>query len=119
MGYLRPRTGQVTLDGTGAGTVELAIDNTNQRWLVDYVTVQTNQAAGATPVPRCLTYQNVVSQQGFIGGTNNGAMDTAQGRIVMYPDDVVKFVWSGGIPGSVATATISGTFVPAGVPLRD
>lgn len=120
MPYLQPRSGSVTLDATGAGTVTFSVDNTNQRWIIDWVTVQTNQAPAATPVPRVISYQNQVgAPAGFRGGSNSGNLDSAQGRVILYPDDILYFVWSGGIPGSVATAVIAGTFDPAGVPLQD
>lgn len=120
MGYLRPRSAQIRLDSTGAGTVPMSIDNTNQRWIVDGTSVRTNQPLNSTPVPRCLVYLNQISEQGFIGGTNSGNMDTATGRVILYPDDVLYFVWAGGRVGDTATAILSsGTFTPAGVPLRD
>lgn len=111
--YLVPRTEHVTLDQAGGGSVSFQIDNTNQRWVIDLATVSTDQTASA-PVPVCLCYLDGT----FAGGTRQADMDTGQGRIVLYPDSVLEFRWSGGVPGSVATATIAGTFDRAGVPLE-
>lgn len=120
MPYLQPRSQNATIDANGNATVSWQIDNTNQRWIVDYVTVQTNQAQNATPIPQCRFYKNLPGQpQAFVGGTNSGQMDTATGRVVLFPDDVLYAVWSGGIPGTVATGVIGGTFDRAGVPIED
>lgn len=115
MGYLIPRSQSVTLDSSGAGTVSFSIDNTNQRWSVDAVHVETTQALSAIPVPQARTFRNGVAQ----GGTNSGNFDTAAGRVDLYDGDVLAVTWAGGIPGTVATAVIGGWFDPAGVPLRD
>lgn len=114
MRYLIPRTQTVKLDSSGAGTATIVIDNSNQRWIIDLATVSTDQA-DAAPVPTCLIYLD----ETFMGGSRQGNMDTAQGRVVMYPDSVLSARWSGGIPGSIATVSVSGTFDPAGLPLDD
>ena len=119
MPYLIPRSASVTLDANGNGQVTFAIDNTNVRWILDYVKVLTNQAATATPVPQANTYKNQVQPQNWEGGTYSGNLDIASGRTILYEGDTLFVVWSGGIPGSVATAVIDGTFDPAGVPLSD
>jgi hypothetical protein len=119
MPYLIPRTQNTTLDASGNGQVTFAIDNTNQRWIIDAVTVQTSQAPASTPVPQALVYRNAVTPQALEGGTYNGNFDTASGRVILYEGDTIYVTWSGGIPGSTATAIIHGTFNPAGVPLKD
>lgn len=119
MPYLIPRTASVTLDASGAGAVAFNVDNTNQRWIIDTVAVQTSQAANTAPVPQAIAYRNSIDRQGFAGGTMTGNLDTAQGRMILYPDDTLYVAWTGGIPGTIATATVSGTFDPAGVPLPD
>ena len=54
MPYLIPRPASVVLDGDGNGTVSFGIDNSNQRWIIDEVAVQTDQAQTAAPVPVCI-----------------------------------------------------------------
>lgn len=119
MGYLIPRTATVTLDGNGNGQVTFAIDNTNQRWVLDAVGVATDQALNTTPIPRADTYVNGTSNQNWRGGTFNGQRDLSSGRIVLYTGDTLYVVWTGGIPGSHATAVIDGTFDAAGATLDD
>lgn len=117
MPYLIPRPESVVLDGTGAGFVAFAIDNSNQRWIVDEVAVQTDQAQTATPVPTCIFRTGDPYTGTFQGGTASGNLDVATGRIILYAGDTLYALWEGGIPGSKATATIGGTFTPAGAEL--
>lgn len=117
MPYLIPRSASVTLDDTGSGQVEFQIDNTNQRWIVDSISVFTSQAAGSSPVPQAMVFLDDVAPLHLQGGTNSGSLDTGQGSCILYPDNMLIVVWSGGIPGSTATAVISGSYDPAGVPL--
>jgi hypothetical protein len=112
--YLIPRDKSVTLDSNGNGNVDFSIDNTNVRWVIDLVSVETNQAANSTPVPTCVFRLNDPVTGKFLGGTQSGALDTGNGRAILFTGDTLYAVWSGGIPGSIATATISGTFDPAG-----
>ena len=119
MPYLIPRSDSVALDGDGNGQVTFAIDNTNQRWIIDTVSVQTSQAPTATPIPQAMVFLDDTTPQGLQGGTFAGSMDTAAGRCILYPDNMMIVAWTGGVPGTTATATIAGTFDPAGVPLQD
>lgn len=119
MPYLQPRSKNVVLDANGNGQVVFAVDNTNQRWIITGGGCLTDQAAGSAPVPRCDAYQGAVTPQGWRGGTDNGVRDQFTGTVVLYPDDTLYFVWAGGVPGSTATAVITGTFDRAGVPLSD
>lgn len=119
MPFLIPRSHATTLDANGNGQVEFSIDNTNQRWSIDAMSLHNTAALDSTPVPRVDIYQNTISGAGFRGGTDNGIRDVATGRLIMYPDDVIYVTWTGGIPGSEVAATIDGTFDPAGVPIQD
>jgi hypothetical protein len=113
--YLKPRPGSAAVAADGSATVTFEIDNTNARWVIDEVTVQTSQAPGSVPVPQARLYLNFPGQQeAFQGGSNSGNMDTAAGRVVLYAGDILYVIWSGGIPGTKATAIIGGTFDPAG-----
>lgn len=115
MPYLRPRSQSAKLDVNGATVMSWQIDNLNQRWIIDYVSVQTDQPSSATPIP---TVRFTLGQV-FVGGSQAGNLDVASGRVILYPDDVLTATWAGGVPGSTATATIAGTFDPAGLPLQD
>lgn len=110
-GRLIPRSASVTLDGTGQGYVSFEIDNTNTLWSIDSVRVRTNQAANTAPVPRADTYKNFLgAPQASEGGTFNGHFATSTGQTDLYVGDVLFVQWTGGIPGTVATATIFGDF---------
>lgn len=117
MPYLIPRPKSVVLDGNGNGTVSFSIDNSNQRWIIDEVAVQTSQAQTATPVPVCIFRTGDPVTGTFQGGTASGNLDVATGRIILYAGDTLYATWEGGVAGSTATATIGGTFTPAGAEL--
>lgn len=119
MPYLIPRSLSVTLDGSGNGQVAFTIDNTNQRWIIDQVKVLTSQGPTQLPVPRAQTYRNQVAPQFAEGGTYSGNFDVSTGRTILYTGDTLFVVWTGGVPGSLATAVIAGTFDPAGTPIQD
>lgn len=119
MPRLIPRSLSTVLDGGGGGQVAFAIDNSNRRWSIDSVGTQTNQAPNTAPVPRATTYKNITGPQGFEGGTNSGNFDASSGRTDLYEGDVLYVVWTGGIPGTTATATINGDFTPAGAMPED
>jgi hypothetical protein len=112
--YLAPRSFPVTLDGNGNGNVAISIDNSNVRWIIDNIAVETNQAANTSPIPRCVFRMGDPVSGKFLGGTDSGALDTGSGRAILYAGDVMYAIWSGGVPGSIATATVTGTFDPAG-----
>jgi hypothetical protein len=115
--YLIPRSLSAVLDANGNGQVGFSIDNSNQQWVIDGVTVQTDSLANATPVPTATVYLNNIEPSGFHGGTYSGNLDTATGGAVLFDGDTLYVVWSGGIPGSKATATIHGQFTRAGEPI--
>ena len=119
MAYLIPRSASVVLDASGNGQVTFAIDNTNQRWLLDAVFVQTTQAPSQIPIPRADTYVNVISPAGWRGGTGSGNGDNATGRAILYVGDVLYVVWTAGVPGTKASATIDGTYDGAGSAIQD
>jgi hypothetical protein len=122
MPFLTPRSKNTVLDASGNGQVTFEIDNTNQRWVLDTVVVQVVEEDGVTivtaaPIPVANTYLNQVSASGWRGGTQSGNQDQAAGRAILYTGDVLYVVWSGGVPGKTANATIDGTFDPAGMKL--
>jgi hypothetical protein len=105
------KSGQVTLDGSGNGTVTLTPYNARQRWEVDQVVVSTNQSATSTPVPVAEVFVNATSSRGNSeGGTSSGSQDTLSGLINVGSVDQLSIVWTGGISGSVATAIVTGQF---------
>ena len=104
------RGGQVVLDANGNGTVTLYPDHAQQRWEVRHVVVQTSQAATAIPIPVAQLYVNIVDPVHSRGATASGSQDIFDGNIRIGPSDLLLVVWTGGIPGTVASVTVEGDF---------
>lgn len=104
------KSGTVTLDSSGNGTVTFSTDNAWQRWEVTGVVVKTSQAATTTPVPTAEVFVNATSSEANSEGkTESGNNDTFAGLTEVGPVDNLSVVWTGGIAGTVATAVITGT----------
>ena len=107
-----PSQTQVTLNGSGAGTARLGPTGHGVVWTLGNISVKTVQAV-STGVCECNTYVgDDASQTNFVQGTFSGdtgdSTDAASGvqvRLGKY----VWAVWSGGVPGDIATLTITGT----------
>lgn len=105
------RAQSVVLDGSGNGTVIFDPDNAWQTVTIEYVVVSTDQADNTSPIPAARVYKGEPAQANFEGGTRDGNMDVGIGRIVMGPADEIQIRFTGGIPGSRATARVSGTYL--------
>lgn len=120
VGLLR-KSGTVTLDAGGHGTLTFDPDNAHQRWEVTGVVVSTNQDATATTVPVATLAVNTVSYGTMSPGNQRGAswngnQDTFRGQLDIGPADFLTVLFtppagSAGAPlsGVVATAVVSGT----------
>lgn len=100
--------GSVTLNASGTGTVTLQPDSFRS-WIVTGINVVTNQAATATPVPRCVVYLGgvggrIVAQTWMGNGATAGG-----GDVKVQPSQQLAVVWTGGVPGSRATVYLDGT----------
>lgn len=100
---------QVTLDASGAGTVELGPDASRgpAYWRVDGVILQTDRP-GQAPVPRAVVYLDDAIAQNSQGLSYDGSF--AQGRcdITLTRGQKLICQWSGGQSGDVATMTLTG-----------
>ena len=106
------RTASVTLDGSGAGTVQLGPASPGEAWLPGHVNVSCS-AVVATGTCQAIVYAGAAIGQGaFVDGTFSGdtgeTTDAIAGH-VLHPGQYVFVVWSGGVPGATATAVITGT----------
>ena len=102
----------VTLDGSGNGSVLLTPDNDSQRWEVTRIAVRTTQAPTQTPFPQAELFDTIVpvasASYGATASGHNDVFDTSGNPIDIGSQDSVLIVWTGGIPGTVATAAIRG-----------
>lgn len=99
-----------TLDASGNGTAQVGPARVREHWQVQAVGVAVEtQAAQAT----CSVYiGTAVGATSFVGNTTTGSSgDTCGcGGIDIQPGQFIFAVWEGGDPGSVATATVFGTY---------
>lgn len=67
------KSGQVTLDSAGLGTLYFSPDHANQSWEIDAVVVATNQASTATVIPVATLALNTISKATMSAGNQQGA----------------------------------------------
>lgn len=117
------QSGQVTLNANGVGTLSFTPDSANQRWVITYIAINTNQAATATVVPQCTLALNTtdytqLGQNNNRGTSWSGNNDTFSASIDVGPMDFVSLLFfpppgSTGaqialLVGVIAGATIQG-----------
>lgn len=105
-------TGTVQLNGSGAGTVRLTPDGSNEKWLptVASVKVSTNTAEATCKIycGQTATDNNFVD--GTFSGSTGDATDRLTGNIVSFTQNRYIFaVWSGGDANAIATLNVVGT----------
>jgi len=115
------KSAQVTLDGSGKGSVTFSTDHANQRWVVTTVTVGTNQDAAATLVPYCTGALNTtditqMSPGNQFGTTWDGNNDTFTGPFDLDPVSFYSVLWypppgqdGSSLAGVIASAVVTGT----------
>lgn len=102
------RRKSVTLDGSGNGTVTFGVDwSSNHKWVISSLIVATNQAPNQAPYPTATAYLGGQQVGVSEGATWTGNQDVFQGVAEMTADDL-NVAFTGGVPGSVATAIIEG-----------
>lgn len=102
------KSATVTLDGNGNGTVDFDVDNAWQRWVIDSVRVKTSQGNTQTPYPLAEVFNGPIASAFSEGATFTGNQDTFRGRVDLDAGSELHVVWTGGVPGSVATARVTG-----------
>lgn len=107
------RGGSVVLDAGGNGTVTIFPDTGWQTWEVERVTVRTNQGATQTPYPQAELFVDLApvasSSRGATASGQNDVFDASGGPIRVGSADGLTIAWTGGVPGSIATVTVTGT----------
>jgi hypothetical protein len=115
------KSGQVTLDATGSGTLTFSTDSANQRWEIEEVVVKTNQSATATLVPFITLALNSTDITTLSDGNNrgqswNGNQETFTGTEHVGPCDFFSVIFSpptgtngSAMAGVVASAVLTGS----------
>lgn len=116
------KSGTVTLDANGKGSVSFSPDSANQRWVVTTVIVSTNQSATATLVPYATGALNTtdisqMSQGNQLGTSYDGNSDTFGGPpFDVGPCDFYSVLWypppgqsGAALSGVIASAVLQGT----------
>lgn len=101
-------TASVVLNAAGYGTVTFQPESFRV-WTVTSINVLTSQGATQTPVPRCKVYLGGLGGR-VVAQTWMGNGDTASGGdIFVQPSQQLVIEWTGGVPGTTATAYLDGT----------
>lgn len=114
------KSGSVTLNSSGNGTLTFDPDSAHQRWVVTSVVVTDNQPATATVIPIATVALNsasitTMSPGNQRGTTWSGNQDTFTGEMDVGPCDFLSIIFGpppGGsgasLSGVIATAVITG-----------
>jgi hypothetical protein len=101
-------SGQVTLDGSGNGQVQLGPTLAGTSWSPSNVGILVAPVS-QTVVSVFKVYNGAPQPQNFIGGTYTGDSNSSAITVPdMHPGAVLTGVWSGGNPGARATMTVTG-----------
>lgn len=100
--------GNVTLNASGYGTVVFQPDSF-RTWTVTSINVLTNQGATQTPVPRVKVYLGGIGGRVIAQSWMGNGATASGGDEDVQPSQQLVVEWSAGIPGTVATAYLSGS----------
>lgn len=106
--YRLTEAATVTLDASGAGTVEIGPDRAGPaQWHITGVILRTDRP-GEAPVPRAEIWLDQMSAGGLQGGTYDGSF--AQGRTDLTISRGQRLIvrWAGGKAGDAASVTVTG-----------
>lgn len=93
------------LDASGNGHIELGPTRLGQNWIPTIVAVSTS-TANRVPIAR------VTQGSTDLGSTFSGSNDSNDlVGVTVFPGQRLRITWTGGDPGAVATASVSGTIV--------
>ncbi|OFV82830.1 MAG: hypothetical protein A2Y78_10160 [Acidobacteria bacterium RBG_13_68_16] len=97
-----------TLDAAGDGQVILGPYRHTERWHVDHVAVAVDPVPPAT-IPMLVPEARVFARGSQIGGTYTGSLDDTECSVDLMAGHQVIVQWTGGDPGALARADITGT----------
>lgn len=100
------------LDSNGNGQILASPDSGSTSWEVTRISVRTNQALTQGPFPQAELFDSITPvQSASYGATyvgHNDVFDTSGDPLEIGPNDAILIVWTGGIPGTTASAIIRG-----------
>lgn len=101
----------VTLNGAGAGAVVLGPVPTFVRWELTRLAVDASGGTGTTQA-EVRVYRGEVNSASLEDSTYAGNLDTADwgsSPVILQAGERLTVAWTGGRPGALATARISGS----------
>lgn len=110
------KSGNVTLNASGQGTIYFTTDSARQRWVVNSVVVKTNQAFSAGTVPTVTLALNsnditTMSDGNNLGQSWSGNQDTYTGETDVGPADNFCVLFSP--PSGMAGTSLNGVICTA------
>lgn len=106
------RTASVTLNGSGAGTVQLGPASPGEVWHPAQVSVSCSAVVTTGTCQANIYAGAAVGQSTFKDGTfsgDTGDTTDAVGGVQLHPGEYVFVVFSGGVPGAVGAVLVAGT----------
>lgn len=101
---------QVTLDVNGTGAVQIGPDKFNESWQIDVCAVNVN-VPSASKQSRFTIYKgSSTAITSLVNGTYSGNFDSDTAfNQTLKSGNIYTCVWTGGVPGAVATVVFHGT----------
>lgn len=106
-------SGNVTLSGSGGGTIVLGPGQNGDRgpamWSVTGVVLKSNRP-GEAPIPRATLYRNLIADANVEGNSYDASFDQgAATDLILRRGETLIAVITGGQNGDVVTLALSGT----------
>lgn len=97
---------QGSLNASGNALLLIGPKNAYQEWDISSVSVNTSTA---NKIASFNVYLGTGPNGQFLGGTYNGAQNSANISVKLFPGQVICGVFAGGDPGAIGTMAVSGT----------
>lgn len=100
---------QGTADGSGGLRLSVGPNHPGTRWQVRSVALS---GSVVDPSPTAKLYLGATPNPGaYLGGTYDGAADSTDLAVTLYPGQVLTVVWDGAAAGAVLTMAVLGDLV--------
>ncbi len=103
------KSGSVTLDASGAGSLVFGPERGGERWRVTRIAI----TCTSTLQTSVILYRNVISSTTRLFGSDSGNDDIASGDppLEIPPNGRFVLVWANGTPGAIAGAVVEGKLI--------